>query len=142
MERRPDLMPDTICITKDRDGWTFLDQLKEYPCYAGLDLSRTTDLTAFVLAWHIGEKVYCYPWFFLPSDDLNERSKHDGVPYTEWLEQGYLEVCQGSVVDTRYVTSRIRDLASVFKIKEVGFDSWGSPDVVRELSEHNMPCVQ
>src|ERR1035441_4135437 len=96
-------------ITKDPIGQKFLEQLRGYTCYGGLDLAAVKDLTAFVLTWQIREYVYAYPWFFLPEEGLAERSTRDAVPYTDWLAAGYLEVCEGSALDTRYVTSRIKD---------------------------------
>jgi phage terminase large subunit-like protein len=133
---------ETHFITNDVTGREFLKQLEPYPCYGGLDLSNTSDLTAFVLVWHIGETIYCYPWFFLPSEGLVERSKHDGVPYDQWLKEGYLEMTPGWTVDDRYVVSRITELGKSFKIKEIAFDQWGAKDVVSHLAEHNVDCVQ
>jgi phage terminase large subunit-like protein len=51
------------------------------PVYAGLDLSRTTDLTAFVLAaerdgvWHVK------PVFWTPEATLRDRAQRDRAPY-------------------------------------------------------------
>lgn len=134
-------MSDTPFITKDPVGLEFLEHLKPYQCYGGLDLSAVKDLTSFVLAWQLGDKVYTYPWFFLPSEGLYDRSKVDGVTYTDWLDKGYLEVCNGSTIDGRYIVSRIKELSTVFKIKEIGFDAWGARDIVTQLSEAGLTCV-
>jgi len=126
---------------KDQTGQRFLEALKAYPCYAGLDLAAVSDLTAFVLAFPIKEYVYVYPWFFLPSDGLADRTKKDGVPYTTWSQEGHVELTLGSVTDWRYVVDRIKQLSQTFKIKEIGFDSWGARDVVQELSDGGLECV-
>jgi phage terminase large subunit-like protein len=131
----------TPFISKDPAALKYLEQLRKYPAIGGLDLSQTTDLTSFVLAWSIKDKVYVFPWYFLPSDELQERSYRDAVPYTAWLEAGHVEVCQGSIVDYRYVTERIAALASYFDIKEIGYDRNGSRQIVTELSERGISCV-
>jgi len=128
-------------LTKDPIGQKFLEQLKPYTCYGGLDLSTVTDLTAFVLAWQIKETIYIHPWFFIPEEGLAERSKKDNVPYTEWLEAGYLEVCPGSIVDKTYVIDRLRDLSKAFKILEVGYDNWGARDIVADLKTNGVTAI-
>jgi phage terminase large subunit-like protein len=122
-------------------GKQFLEQLRKYPCYAGLDLAAVTDLTAFVLAWEVNTTVYAYPWFFLPMDDIDERSKRDGVPYRQWWEQGYLHLTEGSVTDWRYVVTLVKEIAKEFKLREVAFDPYGARDVVRELADGGISCL-
>lgn len=122
-------------------GRVFLEHLKPFPCYAGLDLAAVSDLTAFVLAWPIKEYVYAYPWFFLPEDDLVERSKHDNVRYDLWAKQGLLELTPGAVTDWRFVTTRIKQLAHIFKIRQIGFDRYGARDTVADLAEAGMEVV-
>jgi phage terminase large subunit-like protein len=128
-------------LVKDPDGLRFLEQLRKVPCYAGLDLAAVSDLTVFVLAWPIKDKVYVYPWFFIPGDGLAERVRNDGVPYTTWSQEGHVELTEGSTTDWRYVVGRIKELAGYFKIKEVGFDNWGARDVVRELGDGGITCI-
>ena len=128
-------------IVKDPFGRRFLDQLANFPCYAGLDLAAVSDLTCFVLAWAIGEEVFVYPWYFIPGEGLEDRTKKDGVPYDYWSQLGHVELTDGSTTDWRYVVNRVKELSGIFKIREVGFDPWGARDVVRELQEGGLTCV-
>ncbi len=60
------------------------DELEGRVCYGGLDLSSTTDITAFVLVFPpIAEedKYIVLPYFWLPEDTLYLRVKRDHVPY-------------------------------------------------------------
>jgi len=116
-------------------GRLFLEKLRPHPCFGGLDLAAVNDLTAFVLAWQLGTLVYTYPWFFLPGDGLADRSKRDNVPYDAWSKAGYIELTPGSVTDWRYVTDRIKQLAKLFKIRQVAFDRYGARDTVADLME-------
>lgn len=113
----------------------FLARLKRRPCYGGLDLAAVNDLTAFVLAWPVRHFVYLYPWIFLPEDNLAERSRHDNVPYAQWARDGYLELTPGNVTDWRYVTGRIKQLAQIFDIRQIGFDRYGARDTVSDLMD-------
>lgn len=116
-------------------GRSYLARVKRRPAYGGLDLAAVHDLTAFVLAFPIRDYVYIYPWFWLPADDLAERCKNDNVPYDQWAREGYLELTPGAVTDWRYVTTRIKQLAGIFNIRQIGFDRYGARDTVADLME-------
>ena len=62
-------------------------------CYGGLDLSSTTDITAFVLVFpprDEDDKFAILPYFWSPEDTLELRVRRDHVPYDVWEKQGYL----------------------------------------------------
>lgn len=113
----------------------YLARLKRRPCYGGLDLAAVHDLTAFVLAWPIRQFVYLYPWFWIPEEGLAERSRTDNVPYADWVEKGYIETTPGEVTDWRFVTERIKQLGSMFDIRQIGFDRYGARDTIADLND-------
>jgi phage terminase large subunit-like protein len=123
-------------------GRLFLEPLRSEPAYGGLDLAAVNDLTAFVLAWPIEQSVHVYPWFFLPSDGLAERAKRDNVPYVQWAEQGLIELTPGNVTDWRYVTARIKQLAQIFDIRQIGFDRYGARDTVSDLMDAGIDVAE
>jgi phage terminase large subunit-like protein len=56
------------------------------PCYAGLDLSQTTDMCALVLYWpHDGSLL---PYFWLPEEGLLDRDRKEGGHYRAWRDAG------------------------------------------------------
>ena len=60
------------------------DELGGRVCYGGLDLSSTTDITAFVLVFpptDEEDKIVILPYFWLPEETLELRVKRDHVPY-------------------------------------------------------------
>ncbi len=70
-------------------------------CYGGLDLSSTTDITAFVLVFpplDEDDKFQILPYFWVPEDTLDIRVRRDHVPYDVWEKQGYLLTTEGNVV--------------------------------------------
>jgi phage terminase large subunit-like protein len=127
--------------TADAVGRLFLERLRSHPCYGGLDLAAVSDLTGFVLAWPIEEYVYIYPWAWIPEENIAERSRHDNVRYDIWAEQGYIETTPGAVTDWRYVTARIKQLAEIFDIRQIGFDRYGARDTVSDLAESGLEVV-
>jgi len=118
-----------------------LEYLRRLPCYGGLDLAAVNDLTAFVLAWPDDDKIYVYPWFWIPEQGLKERSHRDNVRYDVWVKQGLIETTPGNVTDWRFVTQRILQLAQEFDIREIAFDRWGARDTIAELTDNGIQVV-
>ena len=77
------------------------ESLEGRVCYGGLDLSSTTDITAFVLVFpplDEDDKFCILPYFWIPEDTLDLRVRRDHVPYDVWERQGFLETTEGNVV--------------------------------------------
>ena len=112
------------------------DELEGRVCYGGLDLSSTTDITAFVLVFPPGEedgKYTVLPYFWLPEDNLPLRVNRDHVPYDVWERQGYLQTTEGNVVHYGYIEKFIEQLGERFNIREIAFDRWGAVQMVQNL---------
>lgn len=112
------------------------EQLKGRVCYGGLDLSSTTDITAFVLVFpplDEDDKYIILPYFWIPEDTLDLRVKRDHVPYDIWERQGYLQTTEGNVVHYGYIEKFIEELGKKFNIREIAFDRWGAVQMVQNL---------
>ena len=105
-------------------------------CYGGLDLSSTTDITAFVLVFppeREGKKYILLPYFWIPEENIQLRVNRDHVPYDLWERQGYLYTTEGNVVHYGYIEKFIEQLGERFNIKEIAFDRWGAVQMVQNL---------
>lgn len=108
---------------KDCAGETVQD-FKGLPVFAGLDLSETRDLTAFVMIaqdqgiWHIK------PTFWLPAEGLREKAESDRVPYDIWRDHGFLSTCPSAVVEYEYIAHFLHDACRRYDIKTIAFDRW------------------
>jgi len=113
-----------------------IDQLRGRECYGGLDLSSTTDITAFVLVFPprtADEKFIVLPYFWIPDENLKIRVRRDHVPYDIWEKQGYIKTTEGNVVHYGFIESFIEDLGTKYNIKEIAFDRWGAVQMVQNL---------
>lgn len=108
-------------------------------CYAGLDLSSTTDLTAFVL-WFPDHGVVL-PHFWVPGDGAKRREDRDHVPYSTWHRQGFIRFTEGDVVDYATVRKDIVELSQHYRIEEVAFDRWGSMQLVTDLQGDGLEVI-
>ena len=113
------------------------EELEGRVCYGGLDLSSTTDITAFVLVFppvdDEDDKYYIMPFFWIPEDNLILRVNRDHVPYDIWQRQGYLETTEGNVVHYGYIEKFIEKLGEKYNIREIAFDRWGAVQMVQNL---------
>ena len=99
--------------------------------YAGLDLSATRDLTAYVrVAWREDEEdgtkhLHCIPRFFLPGENILEKERVDRQPYTKWAKKGYLSLIPGPTVDYTSVADIILKDIHDGLVHKIAFDRWG-----------------
>lgn len=107
--------------------------------FGGLDLSATTDLTAFVVLSE-GTDVYC--WAFLPAEGIVERERRDRVPYRLWAQEGSLTLTPGRTVDYAAVKAAVLEAAAAFDLRHVAFDPWNSSHLVTELEDEGIEMMQ
>lgn len=116
-------------------------------CWVGVDMSTTTDLSAVVAAFPDDEGGFTVlPHFFVPADNLRGRADRDGVPYPTWAApdasgRTYITATAGSAIDPRAVESCIRDLASRYRVEQIGFDPAYSQAVAGPLLDEGFPVV-
>jgi phage terminase large subunit-like protein len=103
-------------ITKD---W------KDYPVYAGLDLSSTSDLTAFTPIAQINGAWETKPQFWLPGVGLREKARADRTPYDLWAEQGFIQTPDARSIEYEYVAEWLRGFVDSHNVRKIAFDRWG-----------------
>lgn len=115
--------------------------LEGRPCYGGLDLASTTDLAAFVLIFPPDERdgdYYVLSWFWVPEENMVERSRRDRVPYDVWVREGHVAATPGNQIDFATIRRTIEALHLRFDIREVAFDQWGAIQMTQELEAAGM----
>lgn len=99
--------------------------LRNRQCWAGVDASWTTDLTALAFVFppfgDVDEWTVLM-FFFMPIERVPELERICRVPYASWIEQGFIEATPGSGIDMRRVKDRIRWGRDMFDLVEVDFD--------------------
>ena len=111
-------------------------QLEGRVCCGGLDLSSTTDITAFVLVFppeDEDDKYIVLPYFWIPEENMQIRVNRDRVPYDLWERQGYLQTTEGNVIHYGFIEKFIEQLGERYNIREIAFDRWGAVQMVQNL---------
>ena len=113
-----------------------IESLKGRTCYAGLDLSSTTDITALSLVFppeDENDKYIILPYFWLPEETIPLRVRRDHVPYDIWQKKGLVMTTEGNVVHYGYIEKFIEELGKIYNIKEIAYDRWGAVQMVQNL---------
>ena len=108
-------------------------------CYGGLDLSTTTDLSAFVLYFPETRSVLCYP--FAPKENAHRRSKRDKVPFLDWYRGGFITLTDGDVIDYDVIRAKINELGKRFNIKCIAVDRWNCTQITTQLDGDGFKVV-
>nr|DAQ51094.1 MAG TPA: Large Terminase [Caudoviricetes sp.] len=121
---------------RERDEW--LKTLHGKLCYGGVDLSTSRDLTAFVLLFPpqpgLDTAVLLPYGIWRPDATVDEAERRDHVPYRDWARAGFLDLCEGEVIDYSAVEDRIREARELYDLRMVGFDPYLSRTITQRLA--------
>lgn len=121
------------------------ETLRRKTCYGGLDLSSTTDLSAFVLVFPPQAGVPKWTVLFhawRPAGGVIEAEKRDHVPYRDWERAGYLTLCEGDMVDFEAIKDTIRQATRTYKLQVLGVDPYLSREISGSLMQAGVNVVE
>ena len=128
-----------------------LPDLDGQPCFIGIDLSNTVDLTAWVAAFPLASlpgdddaetpAVALVPRVYIPAERMEERERRDRVPYRAWVKDGIVTATPGNSVDYETVMADIMAAADTYDVKGVGIDPWNSTHMQQRLLGEGVPVV-
>lgn len=112
-----------------------LEDFRHSYALMGIDLSKSIDLTAVVLLVQKGDTVWFFTRFYMPKNKLEEATARDGIPYSKYMEQGYLILSGENVVDYHDVEAFYADLVRKYEIlpQKSGFDRYSAAFLVQDL---------
>lgn len=119
------------------------DDLQGQPCYGGLDLASTTDVSALALVFPVGDGAGCrvLNWFWMPGDAANKRHGKNGAKWLEWAKAGYVELTPGAVTDYAFIRRKLNGLATQFDLQEIAIDRWNATQLALQLRDDGMEVV-
>lgn len=117
-----------------------LDKFKAFGSYAGLDLSSIADITAFIILSEPDENgdQFVKPFLFCPEENVDRRSKNDGVPYRYWIDAGFMIATPGNRVDYNFILSYIKDNYEKYGIIRIETDPWNASSLVSNMMDEGI----
>lgn len=119
-----------------------LPELSGEPCWCGLDLSTTRDITAFAMVFRFGDAYAVLPHFWIPQDTASQKEREDLVPYRQWAQQGYVTLTEGNTVDHARVRADINRFNERYNIQEIAIDRWNAAQITTELAGDGLVVTQ
>ena len=114
------------------------EDFRDTYCVGGIDLSRTTDLTACTAVIEKDGLLYVLAKFFLPSERVEEATARDGLPYSAYVQRGILKLSGDNFVDYHDCLDWFRELVEQYQIYplKVGYDRYTAQYLVQEMSQY------
>jgi phage terminase large subunit-like protein len=123
-----------------------LGDLSGETCYLGLDLSKTTDLTCVSLNFpthdEIGKSILkVKQMYFIPNADIEFREKEDNVPYSELVQQGFVQFCDGKMIDQDQVMEYIVECMELYDVQQLNYDPAMSQKLIEKCENLGLECI-
>ena len=131
-------LPETYIIKASKNvEW---NTLKDQPCYVGVDLASTSDLTA-VSYLVVKDGLYYFKTdYYLPESALKE--KPDRELYKYWKQIGLLKITEGNVTDYDYITNDLMKYSDIVNIQKVGYDKYNSTQWAITATDLGLPLEE
>jgi phage terminase large subunit-like protein len=112
-----------------------LEDFKGCYCVGGIDLSRTTDLTAASIVINRDGINYIFTRFYMPQKRYEVAINEDNTPYNIYRDRGFLFISGENQVDYKDVYNWFIELVKVYKIKplKIGYDRYSANYLVEDL---------
>jgi phage terminase large subunit-like protein len=115
--------------------------LDKKECFGGLDLSSTTDLTAFVLVFPAEGWFDVLAWFWVPEEGAKRRERRDRVPYSQWIRDEYIEATPGEAIDYDRIRQKVKELGEQYFIRSIAIDRWNATQLSTQLDGDGFEIV-
>ena len=114
--------------------------LSRLPCWCGLDLAATRDLTCFASIWHDAAtgRFYLDVHSFVNEEQAESRRLSGGTNYYDFQQRGELTITDGNVTDFRAVRDHIVQFCDENNVQGVAYDRKFSTYITPELIEHGI----
>lgn len=111
-----------------------LENLRDYPCWLGLDLSSVTDLSALVLVARDETGVYRqWPWYWVPRQRANELRKYTAIDV--WEKQNHITIVPGSTINQTLIYEQIKEVTQQMSVRGLVYDPKQATLIIRAVEE-------
>lgn len=127
----------------EREAW-IKEHLTGKRCFGGLDLSKTTDLTAFVLVFPPQPGLETAVVLFRawkPRQTVLEAEKADGMPFRDWERAGFLNLCAGDMVDFRDMVDAVLEAKEQYELLYLGVDAHLADTLTPQLQDAGVRVI-
>ena len=114
-----------------------LGDLPKNECVAigAVDLSQRVDFTSYdVMILHIPTSTYyAIHHFYIPEEQIQDKCKTDSPLVRQWVEQGYINATDGTIVDYNAMFTDIEASIENYGVSEVLYDPWNAGQLIDRI---------
>jgi phage terminase large subunit-like protein len=114
------------------------DRFAGQPCFIGVDLSSTEDITAMVKLFPpqtAGEKYVVIADFWMPEDNIERKVKEFRAPYDVWVREDFIHGTPGNIVDYDFIRAKVLADFEKYDVRELAFDPWNATQFANDLQK-------
>jgi phage terminase large subunit-like protein len=133
----------------DEDAWNATqqpiddDELRQYPCYLGLDLSQKNDLTALARVWKLPDgQLHAKLTYWKPKETFAAAEIEDKAPYSAWAEDKLLIGTPGKTINFEFVADEVRRTCDKFNVPLCAFDPAFFTDFLDAADHIGFACYE
>lgn len=133
---------DVPVVEKATGAHLELEQFRDSYAVAGIDLSRTTDLTSCCVVVEKDGILNVISQFYIPAERIDEATERDNVPYQAYIDRGILTPSGDNFIDYHDCFQWFADLVEKYQIYPlmIGYDSYSAQYLIQDLKAYGNQC--
>ena len=129
---------DVPVVEKATGAHLELEQFRDSYAVAGIDLSRTTDLTSCCVVVEKDGILNVISQFYIPAERIDEATERDNVPYQAYIDRGILTPSGDNFIDYHDCFQWFADLVEKYQIYPlmIGYDRYSAQYLIQDLKAY------
>ena len=126
------------------DREEFLEMTEGLDCIAGIDLSKSTDLTAAAYVFRLANGKYALTAHgYIAEERAVEHERTDRVPYLQWAKEGYCTLTEGNTVDYSDLVDDVLQAKAKYgwNVKELTYDPYAAEYCTQDIQKSGITRV-
>jgi len=118
------------------------ESLRGRQAWLGLDLSKSLDLSALVVAVPLDDgRVAIRGNYWWPSENVRQRELDYRLPVRNWAATGKLTLTPGPDISYSTILERLKQIAEEFQVMAVAYDKWGAKMFAEQAVGEGLPLT-
>lgn len=133
---------DVPVVEKATGAHLELEQFRDSYAVAGIDLSRTTDLTSCCVVVEKDGILNVISQFYIPAERIDEATERDNVPYQAYIDRGILTPSGDNFIDYHDCFQWFANLVEKYQIYPlmIGYDRYSAQYLIQDLKAYGNQC--
>ncbi|MFW6015329.1 MAG: terminase large subunit [bacterium] len=117
-----------------------IEDYQSEPCWVGIDLSSTRDLTSVVYLFYNSDedRYIAFPYFYMA--DNEKLIRQGGIDLQKWIDNGLIIKCKSKTIDYEQIYNDIIKMSELVDIQVINYDKFNSALLISKLEDQGIHC--